>query len=1726
MKTDNGALHFEVDLEMKQLLADLEVTKRKIRGLAVETEKETMKMDQAFSRVGTMLKTYLGAQLARQLVQVRGEFQQLDVAFTTMLGSKAKAEQLMAQIVDTAAKTPFTLTEVASGAKQLLAYQVAAEDVNETVIRLGNISAGVSVPLSRLILAYGQVKAKGRLMGDDLRQFTEAGIPIIHELAKVTGTADENINKMVEDGKIGFAEVQKVIQNLTNEGGMFFNLMAEQSKTLTGQLSNLQDAWDRMLNDVGSQNDNILSGIITGATSVVEHYQDIVDILIPLAASYGAYKAAVLATVAANRAAYISESLALEKLLTTEQLANVSKLNLSKSSMAYRDAIKAEIASNIANMQSQLIQLRATEAAAKAEYKIALQRSLNAKISVSQKEMELSLATLSGEAKQIELAQNSLLQAQEERHIAVKARKAVADNYSIAQSKTKSVVTAIETATGNQNAISTNTQTGATKFLTAAKVQLTGVTATLNKVMMNNPLAITAAAIAGLTFLIYRYVSAQMKLTQSEESLQKVKETSTSQVDEEIAKIKTLTDIINNENISLEKRNEAIGKLKEIVPGYHASLSAEGKLIDNNKESLDEYIKSFEKSIKLQAAQDELAELYKKQRIQEKSVESAKKRSDLIYERNKPLDVVYGGEAGIAGQEQRLTAIRRANRELEDAQDELTETKNAITAINEEIGNIFNKNPQKVAEQISQLNVKLLEEKKKLIEFQSSVSSATQKDIDNQERTIIELEKQLETLTAIQKELGDIPITEDPKTVAEQISQLNAKLLEERKKLIDFRKSNSTATPKEIENQEKTIQDLEKQLETLTGIKQKEIEKSKKSDEKSKEERLESEQKYNDALLDIQDQNEKKRISLISDANQKKREEIANQYRYEIRSIHDHEKELIKLYNESNGLKEGDKGYTTQLPEPVTAVLNNMRILAGQNYNSSLEDLAKESKSKFSKLLLDYQTVHGKMLASEKEFNEDLKVLNNELQSSIAQDEIKQINDTIEGKKQVYSEFLSSNEAELQANNERMLSSREQYNVEINDLNNQLLNATSVFERKQIISQIEARKQAFQNEQEQIKSDYQKTKDKQLAMEIQFNQELSELNSKLYGSRSNEEIAQINAAYAAKKEAFEKEKSDLEQELTSVQDEKLIMENDYNDEILELNNKLLGKLSANEIEQIKKIIAKKTKAYAEAQEQIEAEDKAIKDKLLSSEERYNKEILEMNTKLLGAKSAEEIAKIQDSIEARKQAFQSEQSKLAVEELTNSDAWIMLFENLDDLTATQIDKLIKEIEAKFADLSVKFDPIDLDIILSKLKEAKEIVYSENPFKQLGIAFKKVFEDAQDDSKEAASNIKKDWNNLAAATQSTFDFITDAIDSAEFLQDSIGEVGKTAISSLAAVAMASIGVAKAIKTAETASVILAIVQAAIIAIQATMDVIEFIVNQHDKKIKRSIEAHKKNVEELKLAYDELERAISKAIGTEYYDLAKDQIANLKQQISDIKEKIEEAQNIKNDKDRAEEIAEYTQDLIDAENELEDLFSRLQEHILTMSIETMAQNLGDAIVDAFAAGEDAAEAWGKSVDDIVKNIVKNLIVQNLFANPLENIIQGYFDQWMDQDGNFLMSWDEIAQSALQMGKDITDLGTNGLNVMNALPKEIRDLVLGDTGIGNSLSGAIQGVSEETASILAGQMNAIRINQIESVSILKNQLYSLNAIANNTSNINRIYETLKTIERNNHLRSFGIQR
>ena len=321
---EEGKLNYKVILDNSALQAQAEESRDILRGIGRTATQEGDLMEGAMKKMGAaMAGAFAVGQLkdfALKVATVRGEFQQLEIAFTTMLGNKKQADALMQQLIDTAATTPFGMNDIANSAKQLLAYGAEADKVNETLVRLGDIAAGLSIPINDLAYLYGTTMVQGRLYTQDLNQFLNRGIPLVDELAKQFGVTKGEVKQLVEQGKVGFPEVEKAIVAMTSEGSKFGGLMEAQSKSITGQISNLEDAVEQMINEVGKSSEGVIGGILGAASSIVDHWKQIGIVVGGTIATWGAYKAAVLAVgVATKISAAIQESAAYQQRLAAMQ---------------------------------------------------------------------------------------------------------------------------------------------------------------------------------------------------------------------------------------------------------------------------------------------------------------------------------------------------------------------------------------------------------------------------------------------------------------------------------------------------------------------------------------------------------------------------------------------------------------------------------------------------------------------------------------------------------------------------------------------------------------------------------------------------------------------------------------------------------------------------------------------------------------------------------------------------------------------------------------------------------------------------------------------------------------------------------------------------------------------------------------------------------------------------------------------------------------------------------------------------------------------------------------------------------------------------------------------------------------------------------------------------------------------------------------------------------------
>lgn len=403
-----AGLHFDITGDNSNFIRKLHECENGVRNTSKQIEQSGLSIEDLFNRITKAAAAFGAGFTAKELIsniaQVRGEFQQLEVAFKTMLGSEEKANALMQQLVKTAAATPFDLQGVANGAKQLLAYGENVENVNDDLIRLGNIAAGLSQPLGDIVYLYGTTMTQGRLYTQDLNQFTGRGIPMIRELAKQFNVAENKVKGLVEAGKVGFPEVQKVIMSLTNEGGMFYNLMQEQSKTITGQISNIEDAIATMFNEIGKANEGIINDALSGVSYLVENYEKVGRVLLEIVGTYGAYRTALMVTssLQALQASGITALTAKEAahygwLVLTKKAQDALNLSMLKNPYVLAAAAVAGLAYGIYKLATAETE---TERAVRKTNE-ALEAQENHYESIKNKASELS-NTLSNESKSIE----------------------------------------------------------------------------------------------------------------------------------------------------------------------------------------------------------------------------------------------------------------------------------------------------------------------------------------------------------------------------------------------------------------------------------------------------------------------------------------------------------------------------------------------------------------------------------------------------------------------------------------------------------------------------------------------------------------------------------------------------------------------------------------------------------------------------------------------------------------------------------------------------------------------------------------------------------------------------------------------------------------------------------------------------------------------------------------------------------------------------------------------------------------------------------------------------------------------------------------------------------------------------------------------------------------------------------------------------------------------------
>lgn len=662
-----ASIKFDITGDNSSVLKAFRGVQDGVSQTARAVEQQGQSIENVFSRIKSAASVAFAGFTAKEIIStlgtVRGEFQQFEIAFETMLGSGQKAKGMISDLANLAASTPFDMKGVVNGAKQLLAYGFAANEITDTMRRLGDVSAGLGLNLQDLTWLYGTTMVQGRLFTRDLMQFTGRGIPLTEELAKQFGVTKDKVSELVTAGKVGFPEVKKAIESLTNEGGKFGGLMEKQSHSITGQISNIQDTIEMAINDLGTQTEGLMNDALDITSKVIDHWKEIGEVILAAASAIGLYKAMAVSVAAfdtaTTNAGYAAELSALESLLPMKEEAKktdleeaVAKGQLSAAQAELVASKREEVAAYVAELQAQA-KAKADAATAAAEEVKALENKLAMQDNEVQSLQDAYDALESyTDGQKVETAEIKL-------NTAVNERNTIAKQLQTARETAATAATEANTAANAANTASQGLNTAATARDTAAKGIWAQVTLLCkraqdawNASMFSSPLFWIAATIAAVTYAVYKLATAE---TAHETAVRKSNEAwdeFDNKVKERQQNIESLIRTIQSETATEYEKAEAYQKLSNLAP-----------------QLTEQYSQAQLASADFAKTQKEVAESMDELKY-DKAVEEVEKYRKKVEELQMQLraDAANGGQGSIAISSQ----INQAKEDLDQAEEKLS----------------------------------------------------------------------------------------------------------------------------------------------------------------------------------------------------------------------------------------------------------------------------------------------------------------------------------------------------------------------------------------------------------------------------------------------------------------------------------------------------------------------------------------------------------------------------------------------------------------------------------------------------------------------------------------------------------------------------------------------------------------------------------------------------------------------------------------------------------------------------------------------------------------------------------------------------------------------------------------------------------------------------------------------------------------------------------------------
>ena len=469
----------------------------------------------------------------------------------------------------------------------------------------------------------------------------------------------------------------------------------------------------------------------------------------------------------------------------------------------------------------------------------------------------------------------------------------------------------------------------------------------------------------------------------------------------------------------------------------------------------------------------------------------------------------------------------------------------------------------------------------------------------------------------------------------------------------------------------------------------------------------------------------------------------------------------------------------------------------------------------------------------------------------------------------------------------------------------------------------------------------------------------------------------------------------------------------------------------------------------------------------------------------------------EMVEAIDRAQAQALSKFALDELQAHPDWELMFGDLDEISTKKLQELIDKINnLDGAYLGIEFDPKDLETLKNKIEDMKNEIQERNPFKSLISSIKEFGKAADDESKKKAlTNMFESASGAIELVGGAFDAVTSGLEKMGVTMD---EQTQAIIGDIGGILDGAGQVASGIATGNP----LSIIQGSIGLLSSAFD----LFNSRDRKAEKSIKRHQEAIDKLKASYEQLEWAVDKALGAEVYNNQMGLIHNMEQQQAHLRGMISDEQSKK--KTDNGKIQDYQNQIAELDRQIQDMYDEIANDILQTNAKDFASTLADSLTEAFKAGEDAANAFEQTVNEVLQNAIVNQLKKKFLENQLQSALDSlYTDMGYWSGDNFI--FDGLTDAEIADFKAKVQAAANNYNQALDVYKDLfKDLEIDDDSE-DSLTGAVKGVTEETADIIAGQMNAIRINQMEATQVLRQSLQALNTIANNTA-YNRLLQDI----------------